>query len=55
MYLIGNQLTALHAESRLEGIATFVRAVESGRFALAAQRLRQTRSAVGKSVARPAP
>ncbi|MEH3085345.1 MAG: LysR family transcriptional regulator [Xylophilus ampelinus] len=39
-------------EERLQGIETFVAAVEAGNFALAAQRLRRTRSAVGKSVAR---
>ncbi|MGJ7493069.1 LysR family transcriptional regulator [Variovorax sp. ZT4R33] len=37
---------------RLNGIEAFVAAVEAGNFALAAQRLRLTRSAVGKSVAR---
>ena len=37
---------------RLNGIEAFVAAVETGNFALAAQRLRLTRSAVGKSVAR---
>ena len=37
---------------QLTGIATFVQAVESGGFALAAQRMRVTRSAVGKSIAR---
>jgi len=37
---------------RLNGIEAFVAAVEAGNFALAAQRLRRTRSAVAKSVAR---
>jgi DNA-binding transcriptional LysR family regulator len=37
---------------RLGGIAAFVQAAESGSFALAAQRLNLTRSAVGKSIAR---
>lgn len=37
---------------RLNGIEAFVTAVEAGNFALAAERLRQTRSAVAKSVAR---
>lgn len=37
---------------RLNGIEAFVAAVEAGNFASAAQRLRLTRSAVGKSVAR---
>ncbi len=37
---------------RLIGIEAFVAAVEAGNFALAAERLRLTRSAVGKSVAR---
>lgn len=37
---------------RLNGIEAFVAAVETGNFALAAQRLHLTRSAVGKSVAR---
>jgi DNA-binding transcriptional LysR family regulator len=37
---------------QLNGIATFVQAVESGSFALAAHRMRVTRSAVGKSIAR---
>ena len=45
-------MTSLDTETRLRGIATFVQAVEAGSFALAAERLRQTRSAVGKSVAR---
>jgi DNA-binding transcriptional LysR family regulator len=37
---------------RLNGIATFVQAAEAGSFALAAERMRLTRSAVGKSIAR---
>lgn len=37
---------------RLSGIEVFVQAVEAGSFALAADRLNLTRSAVGKSVAR---
>lgn len=37
---------------RLGGIAAFVQAAESGSFALAADRLNLTRSAVGKSIAR---
>ena len=37
---------------RLQGIEAFVAAVEAGSFALAAARLRRTRSAVGKSIAR---
>ncbi|HWT98751.1 MAG TPA: LysR substrate-binding domain-containing protein [Terriglobales bacterium] len=37
---------------RLGGIAAFVQATESGSFALAAERLNLTRSAVGKSIAR---
>ena len=37
---------------RLNGIEAFVAAVEAGNFALAAQRLQMTRSAVAKSVAR---
>lgn len=37
---------------RLQGIEAFVAAVESGSFTLAAARLRRTRSAVGKSIAR---
>ena len=37
---------------RLKGIGTFVEAVEAGSFALAAERMRLTRSAVGKSIAR---
>jgi DNA-binding transcriptional LysR family regulator len=39
-------------EDRLKGVATFVQAAEAGSFALAAERLRMTRSAVGKHVAR---
>ncbi|OIR03309.1 HTH-type transcriptional regulator DmlR [mine drainage metagenome] len=37
---------------RLKGISAFVEAVEAGSFALAAERMRLTRSAVGKSIAR---
>lgn len=37
---------------RLTGITTFVQVVEAGNFALAAERLHLTRSAVGKSIAR---
>lgn len=37
---------------RLTGVSAFVQAVEAGSFALAAQRLHLTRSAVGKSIAR---
>ncbi len=37
---------------RLQGIEEFVAAVEAGSFALAAQRLHVTRSAVAKSIAR---
>lgn len=37
---------------RLNGISAFVAAVESGSFALAAERMRLSRSAVGKSIAR---
>lgn len=37
---------------RLGGIAAFVQAAESGSFALAAQHLNLTRSAIGKSIAR---
>jgi DNA-binding transcriptional LysR family regulator len=40
------------SEDRLQGIVTFVQAAEAGSFALAAERLRLTRSAVGKHVAR---
>ena len=39
-------------EDRLKGIAAFVQAVEAGSFAAAAERGRQTRSAVGKAIAR---
>ena len=37
---------------RLNGIEAFVAAVEAGNFALAAERLHLSRSAVGKNVAR---
>jgi DNA-binding transcriptional LysR family regulator len=37
---------------RLNGISAFVEAAEAGSFALAAKRMRLTRSAVGKSIAR---
>ncbi|PFH11147.1 DNA-binding transcriptional LysR family regulator [Collimonas sp. PA-H2] len=37
---------------RLHGISAFVEAVDAGSFAVAAQRMRLTRSAVGKSIAR---
>ncbi|WP_266157280.1 LysR family transcriptional regulator [Dyella silvatica] len=37
---------------RLSGVEAFVQAVDAGNFALAAERLRLTRSAVGKSIAR---
>lgn len=37
---------------RLNGISAFVQAAEAGSFALAAERMRLTRSAVGKSIAR---
>ena len=37
---------------RLDGVATFVQVVEAGSFALAAERLNLTRSAVGKVIAR---
>jgi DNA-binding transcriptional LysR family regulator len=37
---------------RLNGIGAFVEAAEAGSFALAAERMRLTRSAVGKSIAR---
>lgn len=37
---------------RLSGISAFVEAVDAGSFALAAERMRLTRSAVGKSIAR---
>jgi DNA-binding transcriptional LysR family regulator len=39
-------------QDRLSGIGAFVQAVEAGSFAEAAQRMRVTRSAVGKSIAR---
>jgi DNA-binding transcriptional LysR family regulator len=39
-------------EDRLRGIATFVHVMEAGSFATAAARLRMTRSAVGKTIAR---
>lgn len=39
-------------QERLAGIDAFVRSVEAGSFALAAKRMQQTRSAVGKSIAR---
>ncbi|TDP63940.1 regulatory helix-turn-helix LysR family protein [Roseateles toxinivorans] len=42
----------MSTEDQLKGIATFVKVAESGSFALAAQQLRQTRSAVAKSIAR---
>lgn len=42
----------MSTEEQLKGIATFVQAAESGSFALAAQQLRQTRSAVAKGIAR---
>ncbi len=50
--MLEHQLNAIDTEERLKGIATFVQAAEAGSFALAAQRQRQTRSAVGKSIAR---
>ncbi|MBN3788253.1 LysR family transcriptional regulator [Burkholderia sp. Ac-20353] len=37
---------------KLDGVTTFVQVVESGSFALAAERLDMTRSAVGKAIAR---
>lgn len=37
---------------RLRGVGVFVEAVEAGSFALAAERMRLTRSAVGKSIAK---
>src|SRR5690349_24679200 len=37
---------------RLSGIAEFVQAVEAGSFAMAAERMNLTRSAVGKTIAR---
>ena len=46
-------ISSAHLSSeRLRGIATFVHVVETGSFAAAGARLRTTRSAVGKSVAR---
>lgn len=42
---------APYSASRLQGISVFVRAVETGSFTAAAQRLGVTKSAVGKSVA----
>ncbi|KND56995.1 Transcriptional regulator, LysR family [Candidatus Burkholderia verschuerenii] len=39
-------------EDKLSGVATFIKVVEAGSFALAAERLDLTRSAVGKSIAR---
>lgn len=39
-------------DDRLKGVATFVQTVEAGSFALAANRMGVTRSAVGKSIAR---
>ncbi|MEW1781789.1 LysR family transcriptional regulator [Arthrobacter sp. NPDC080086] len=39
-------------QDKLDGVATFVQVVEAGGFALAAQRLGLTRSAVGKAIAR---
>ena len=41
-----------NVHDRLNGIEAFVQAAEAGSFALAAERLRLTRSAVGKSIAR---
>ena len=40
------------SEDRMQGIDTFVQAAEAGSFALAAERMRVTRSAVAKSIAR---
>lgn len=40
------------ADDRLDGVATFVQVVEAGSFAVAAERLSLTRSAVGKIIAR---
>ncbi|WP_284208995.1 LysR family transcriptional regulator, partial [Chitiniphilus shinanonensis] len=37
---------------RLNGVVTFVHAVEAGSFALAAERMHLSRSAVGKTIAR---
>ncbi|QRY82543.1 LysR family transcriptional regulator [Pseudomonas sp. PDNC002] len=39
-------------DDRLDGIATFVQVVDAGSFAVAAERLNLTRSAVGKAIAR---
>ncbi|MGM3275215.1 LysR family transcriptional regulator [Ralstonia sp. 24A2] len=39
-------------QDKLDGVATFVQVVEAGGFALAAERLGLTRSAVGKAIAR---
>lgn len=39
-------------QERLKGIDAFVQSVEAGSFALAAKRMNQTRSAVGKSISR---
>ncbi|WP_199096553.1 LysR family transcriptional regulator [Dyella sp. ASV21] len=39
-------------DDRLDGVATFVQVVEAGSFAVAAERLNLTRSAVGKIIAR---
>src|SRR5690242_18479908 len=49
LYPLGNQSSM---RTPLGDLAAFVQSVESGSFALAAQRLNVTRSAVGKSVAR---
>ncbi len=40
------------SEDRMQGIDTFVQAAEAGSFALAAERMRVTRSAIAKSIAR---
>ncbi len=45
-------MTTSDTEARLKGIASFVQVVEAGSFAAAALQSRQTRSAVGKHVAR---
>jgi DNA-binding transcriptional LysR family regulator len=45
-------LESIEMRERLNGIADFVLAVEAGSFALAAERMQLTRSAVGKSIAR---
>src|SRR5471032_3386298 len=47
-----NQLRAVGMSDKLHGVTTFVQVVESGSFALAAERLNLTRSAVGKVIAR---